>query len=89
MKPDLRSLKSACPEVDERFLKEHRQRLSDTYFSSFPEKEIHRHVRGLAGLSPERPLEVLRTLHSFDPCLACAIHLVDKNRNEIVKVKVL
>ena len=38
---------------------------------------------------PERPLEVLRTVHSFDPCLACAIHLVDKNRNEIVKVKVL
>ena len=26
---------------------------------------------------PEQPLEVLRTVHSFDPCLACAIHLVD------------
>ena len=36
---------------------------------------------------PERPLEVLRTVHSFDPCLACAIHVLDKNRNEIVKVK--
>jgi hydrogenase large subunit len=36
---------------------------------------------------PEKPLEVLRTVHSFDPCLACAIHVVDKNRNEIVKVK--
>ena len=58
MKPDLRSLKSACPEVDEGFLKEHRQRLSDAYFSSFPEKEIYRHVKGLAGLSSERPLEV-------------------------------
>jgi hydrogenase large subunit len=40
-------------------------------------------------VDPERPLEVLRTVHSFDPCLACAIHLVDKNHNEIVKVKVL
>jgi hydrogenase large subunit len=25
---------------------------------------------------PERPLEVLRTVHSFDPCLACAVHVV-------------
>lgn len=35
----------------------------------------------------EKPLEVLRTVHSFDPCLACAIHLFDKDQNEIVKVK--
>jgi hydrogenase large subunit len=27
---------------------------------------------------PERPLEVLRTIHSFDPCLACAVHLYDE-----------
>jgi len=36
-----------------------------------------------------KPLEVLRTIHSFDPCLACAIHLVDKQHREIVKVNVL
>ena len=28
---------------------------------------------------PERPLEVLRTVHSFDPCLACAVHVVQPN----------
>ena len=28
---------------------------------------------------PGRPLEVLRTIHSFDPCLACAIHMVKAN----------
>jgi len=38
---------------------------------------------------PGKPLEVLRTVHSFDPCLACAIHLVDKRHNEIVRVKAL
>ena len=27
---------------------------------------------------PEKPLEVLRTIHSFDPCLACAVHLYDE-----------
>lgn len=26
---------------------------------------------------PERPLEILRTVHSFDPCLACAVHVLD------------
>jgi hydrogenase large subunit len=30
---------------------------------------------------PEWPLEVLRTIHSFDPCMACAIHMVDATGN--------
>lgn len=28
--------------------------------------------------NPEQPLEILRTIHSFDPCLACAVHLYDE-----------
>jgi len=35
---------------------------------------------------PDAPLEVLRTVHSFDPCLACAIHLVDDERRPLVRV---
>lgn len=38
---------------------------------------------------PERPLEVLRTVHSFDPCLACAVHTLDVEGREIAKVKAL
>jgi hydrogenase large subunit len=38
---------------------------------------------------PEKPLEVLRTLHSFDPCIACAVHIFDPGGTELVKVKVL
>jgi hydrogenase large subunit len=38
---------------------------------------------------PERPLEVLRTIHSFDPCLACAIHAVDVEGRELARVKAL
>jgi len=38
---------------------------------------------------PERPLEVVRTIHSFDPCLACAIHTHDAKGRELVKVKAL
>jgi Ni,Fe-hydrogenase I large subunit len=37
---------------------------------------------------PERPLEILRTIHSFDPCMACAAHLVDATGQEITSVKV-
>lgn len=37
---------------------------------------------------PARPLEVLRTIHSFDPCLACAIHTLDASGKELSRVKV-
>jgi hydrogenase large subunit len=37
---------------------------------------------------PEKPLEVLRTIHSFDPCIACAVHTIDPEGKEIVKVRV-
>jgi hydrogenase large subunit len=33
------------------------------------------------------PLEVLRTIHSFDPCLACAVHLYDENGTTIHELK--
>jgi hydrogenase large subunit len=38
---------------------------------------------------PEKPLEVLRTIHSFDPCLACAIHTQDPEGREIARIKAL
>ena len=38
---------------------------------------------------PERPLEVLRTIHSFDPCMACACHTFDPQGKRIAQVKVL
>ena len=38
---------------------------------------------------PYKPLEILRTIHSFDPCLACAVHVFDAEGNEMVKVNVL
>jgi hydrogenase large subunit len=35
---------------------------------------------------PEWPLEILRTIHSFDPCMACAIHMVGANGNDMGEV---
>jgi [NiFe] hydrogenase large subunit/hydrogenase large subunit len=37
---------------------------------------------------PEQPLEILRTVHSFDPCMACGVHVVDSKRRELAKVTV-
>ncbi|WP_303721445.1 nickel-dependent hydrogenase large subunit [Malonomonas rubra] len=36
-----------------------------------------------------QPLEILRTIHSFDPCLACAVHLLDGQGSEIIRVRAL
>lgn len=38
---------------------------------------------------PKRPVEILRTVHSFDPCIACAVHVIDGQTNEVHKFKVL
>jgi hydrogenase large subunit len=38
---------------------------------------------------PKLPLEVLRTVHSFDPCIACAVHMVDGEKRPIVQVKAM
>ena len=37
---------------------------------------------------PKRPLEILRTIHSFDPCLACASHVFGPNGEKLAEIKV-
>ena len=37
---------------------------------------------------PELPLELLRTVHSFDPCLACAIHMVGAKGGSVTRIQV-
>ncbi len=36
----------------------------------------------------KQPIEILRTIHSFDPCIACAVHVTDPEGEELIKVKV-
>lgn len=43
---------------------------------------------GTAVEDPSKPIEILRIIHSFDPCLACAVHVIDPETNEIYKIKV-
>ena len=39
-------------------------------------------------VDPERPIEILRTIHSFDPCMACGVHVLDASGEEVVQVRV-
>ncbi|GAB6038392.1 nickel-dependent hydrogenase large subunit [Fundidesulfovibrio butyratiphilus] len=38
---------------------------------------------------PKRPVEILRTVHSFDPCIACGVHVIQPDSNEVLSFKVL
>ncbi len=38
--------------------------------------------------NPQQPLEILRTIHSFDPCLACAVHVADPNGAPLIQIEV-
>jgi len=38
---------------------------------------------------PEKPIEILRTIHSFDPCMACAVHVTDPEGREVVRIQVV
>jgi hydrogenase large subunit len=37
---------------------------------------------------PNNPINVVRVIRSFDPCLACSVHIIEPNTNEILKFKV-
>ena len=37
---------------------------------------------------PKQPVEILRTIHSFDPCIACAVHLTDQKGEEMLQLQV-
>ncbi len=36
---------------------------------------------------PQRPIEILRTIHSFDPCMACGVHLLDAQGREVTCIR--
>jgi len=46
-------------------------------------------LTGLPIADPKRPVEILRTIHSFDPCIACAVHVIDAESNEKRVFKIL
>jgi len=45
-------------------------------------------LKGHVLQNPAQPIEILRTIHSFDPCIACAVHVVDPAGEELIRVKI-
>jgi len=45
-------------------------------------------LRGHTLHDPQQPLEILRTIHSFDPCMGCAVHLADPDGEPLLTVQV-
>ena len=45
-------------------------------------------LKGQSIQDPKQPLEILRTIHSFDPCLACAVHVVDPDGEELIRIRI-
>jgi len=37
---------------------------------------------------PRQPIEILRTIHSFDPWIACAVHVSNPQGDELIRVKI-
>ncbi len=70
------------------------QVIAPTTWNASPKDEDDRrgpYEEALVGLKladPSQPLEVLRTVHSFDPCLACAVHVMDIKGEEISAYKI-
>ncbi len=76
MKPSLETLRSASPDVDEKFLEMHLSRLDEQYFRSFERRELSTHVEGLFRLSDEHPVEVLLN-RKRDGTVSCTVLAFD------------
>ena len=46
-------------------------------------------LEGVPVDNPSQPLEILRTVHSLDPCIACAVHVIDPDSDSTYEIKVV
>ncbi len=76
MKPVFDFLKDACPQVDEKLIQTHWERLDERYFTRFSPDDICRHINSLARLSSENPVEILWD-QLADNHIACTILAFD------------
>ena len=46
-------------------------------------------LEGIPVADPSQPVEILRTVHSLDPCIACAVHVIDPESDRAYEIKVV
>jgi hydrogenase large subunit len=44
---------------------------------------------GTPVVDPQKPVEILRTIHSFDPCMACSVHILDADHRELTRIRIV
>ncbi len=76
MKPSLHFFKNAIPEVDEKLIQHHLDRLDERYFACFDQNTIAQHLRALSKISPDNPAELLLTLERGNR-LTCTVLAFD------------
>ena len=59
MKPSPEELRAACPDVDDRLIEAHLERLGDAYYDRFGHEEIAQHLLGLNKLAAENLVEIM------------------------------
>jgi hydrogenase large subunit len=68
----------------------HYQIITPTCWNASPldDKDVHGPMeQALIGIpiqDPSRPIEALRVIHSFDPCLSCAVHVITPEGTPLV-----
>jgi len=50
---------------------------------------VEQALMGTPVADPKRPVEIIRTVHAFDPCIACGVHVIDAKTGEVSKFRVL
>jgi quinone-reactive Ni/Fe-hydrogenase large subunit len=70
------------------------QAVVPTTWNASPKDELNQrgpYEEALIGIkleNPQEPLEVLRVVHSFDPCIACAVHIIDTKGKNLKSFKI-
>ena len=81
-------------EIENKKIKNYQYVVPSTWNLGPPDKAgklgpVEESLIGTPVADPKRPLEVLRTVHSFDPCIACGVHVIDPDSNQVYKIKAL
>ncbi len=76
MKPSFQDLRTDMPEVDERLLKGHLDRLGDDYFKGFTAGDVKNHLEAIARISPRHPVEIILNQRR-DQSVECTILAFD------------
>ncbi|MFC1862452.1 glutamate-ammonia-ligase adenylyltransferase [Thermodesulfobacteriota bacterium] len=76
MQPTFEEFRQACPDVDETLIKDHLSRLGKQYFKRFTKSDLFRHIKGVATLSYEHPVEV-QIRYKRDDTVDCTVFAFD------------